>query len=78
MTQDIVCYCGNVSRGALEVAIKAGAKSIEDIRWNTNACKDNRCKQTNPSGKCCEDEIKQMIRDIHGCLDDQCSCCGGK
>ncbi|WP_075589665.1 bacterioferritin-associated ferredoxin [Labilibacter marinus] len=74
---DIVCYCGNVDRETLAKVIKDGAKSIEDIRWITAACKDNRCATTNPKGVCCEDEIKAMIVAEHGCIEDYCTCCGG-
>ena len=77
MKDPIVCYWANVSRETIEKAIKDGAKSIEDIRWSTHACKDNKCKEKNPKGVCCEHEIKQMIIDHHGDIEGpKCSCCG--
>ncbi len=77
MQEDIICYCGNVNRETIENAIKKGAKSLDDIRWSTNACKDNKCKETHPKGECCEHEIKKMIVEIHGDIEGpKCSCCG--
>lgn len=76
-TLDIICPCKSVTKFEVEKAIKNGAKSIEDIRWNTNACKDNKCHEKHPNGISCEEEIKQLIKAEHGCVEDNCSCCGG-
>ncbi|TLX71129.1 NAD(P)H-nitrite reductase [Labilibacter sediminis] len=77
MQEDIICYCRQVSRETIEKAIKNGAKSIEDIRWSTEACKDNKCADKHPNGKGCEHQVKQMIIAHHGDIQGpKCSCCG--
>lgn len=77
MKEDIICYCRMVSRETIEKAIIDGAKSLDDIRWSTEACKDNRCAVTHPKGECCEHQIKKMIIAYHGEIQGpRCSCCG--
>lgn len=79
MSEDIICYCHNVSRATIQEAIeKRNAKSLEDIRWTTDACKDHKCEEMHPKGICCEDEVKHMITQFHGKLvepESTCSCC---
>ena len=77
MKEDIICYCRQVSRKSIEKAIKEGAKSLEDIRWSTEACKGDACKDLHPNGEGCEHEVKQMIIAHHGQIEGStCSCCG--
>jgi len=77
MSEQIICYCRNVSRETIEKAIKDGAKSLDDIRWSTEACKENNCKDKHPEGISCEHEVKKMIIAHHGEIQGpKCSCCG--
>ena len=79
MKDDIICFCRNVSRADIQEAIeKRGAKSILDIQWTTEACKDHKCGKVHPEGTSCEDEVKKMIVAHHGhCVEPEktCSCC---
>ncbi|WP_289053799.1 (2Fe-2S)-binding protein [Carboxylicivirga marina] len=77
MKNDIICYCRNVKRETVEIAIKNGAKSLDDIRWSTDACKGEKCKDLHPNGEGCEHAVKQMIIACHGEIQGpKCSCCG--
>jgi len=78
MQEDIICYCRRVSRATVQQAIEKGAKSLEDIRWSTDACKDNQCEKKHPKGISCEEEVKQMIMEYHGHIEGpkcSCGCC---
>jgi NAD(P)H-nitrite reductase large subunit len=43
----LVCICNKIRKGTIEKAIRAGAKTLDDIRKRTRACtgpcKPNRC-----------------------------------
>ena len=43
-----VCYCSNVSKAEILAARNRGARSLEDIKTMTGACKEGRCQETNP------------------------------
>ncbi|MDP3180241.1 MAG: (2Fe-2S)-binding protein [Bacteroidota bacterium] len=58
----MICYCKQVTQKEIEIAIAGGAKTLSDIRQKTGACTGNQCKELNPSGKCCSDDINQIIR----------------
>ncbi len=75
----IVCYCIKVSKETIVAAIKNGCNSISKIQKATSACTGNRCKELNPSGKCCSVDIKALIQ-IYSekeVSDKESSCCGG-
>ena len=57
----IICYCKHVTQTEIERAIKAGAKTLFDIRQSTGACTGNQCKELNPSGRCCSGTINQLL-----------------
>lgn len=57
-----ICYCNNVSEATIIHAIKNGANSLIDIQEVTGACTGNRCKELNPSGKCCSSDIIRLIK----------------
>ena len=79
MKEDIICYCNNVSRATIQDAIEnRHAKTVVDIKWATGACKCENCEDNNPSGVCCEAEVKKMLFDYHGEVCEagpSCSCC---
>lgn len=47
----MVCWCSQVTAGAIRQAVKDGARDMADIRRMTNACTIGRCKELNPSGR---------------------------
>lgn len=57
----IVCYCIRVDKQTILKAIKDGCNSLNTIQKVTSACTGNRCKELNPSGKCCSADIKLLI-----------------
>jgi len=58
----IICYCKQVTQIEIERAIKRGAKTLIDIRQSTGACTGNQCKELNPSGKCCSEDIQKLLK----------------
>jgi NAD(P)H-nitrite reductase large subunit len=62
---ELVCYCMEIDKKTIVSAIKNGANSLSDIKKVTTACTGGRCKETNPSGKCCSTDILELIR-IYG------------
>lgn len=80
----IVCYCIGVNKQTLVDAINKGCNSLSEIKEITLACTGNRCKELNPSGKCCSVDIKILI-ELYGIPEPGCSdntkggcCCGGE
>lgn len=43
-----VCWCSNVSKGAILEAKRNGAVALDDIRRMTGACTLGRCKELSP------------------------------
>ncbi len=76
-----------VDKKTIVKAIKEGANSISKIQKATSACTGNRCKELNPSGKCCSADIKTLIQiyskeeqgdsNIDGACCSDGGCCGG-
>lgn len=59
---ETVCYCKNVSKMQVLSAITVeGAKSLEDIKRITGACTGKDCATMNPSGKCCSEDIQEIL-----------------
>lgn len=59
---DLICYCCKVEKITIINAIKAGAKTLKDIKETTSACTGSRCKELNPNKRCCSKEINQLLR----------------
>lgn len=72
---EIICYCKNISKSDIEEAIARGAKNLKDIQEMTDACTGNRCKELNPSGKCCSDEINKILNNNKLKNTSICCCC---
>ena len=49
--EELVCYCSQVSKGEILAAMRAGAKTLEDIKRATGACREGRCKELSPRGR---------------------------
>jgi len=73
-----VCYCTDITLGEIRKAIADGAQTLEDIQEATGACTGNRCEEKNPSGGCCETDIRMILSEY--CGGDTggkgCKCCG--
>jgi len=70
----IICYCKNVNKAEIEQAIEKGAKTLSDIQNMTGACTGGQCKELNPLGRCCYEDIKAMLNDNNSIADSH-SCC---
>lgn len=74
-----VCYCNEVTLGEIRGAIEDGAGSLEDIQEATGACTGNMCEEKNPSGGCCETDIRKILA-LYGFGGEKdgcgCGCCG--
>jgi len=72
---NIICYCKNVTVDEIERAVVKGAKTLSDIQAITGACTGNKCKELNPLGRCCSEDIKAMLNDDNSKGNSHCSCC---
>jgi NAD(P)H-nitrite reductase large subunit len=50
-----------VTKEDILIAIAAGARSLDDIRAHTTACVGDPKHTLNPSGRCCWDEVQEML-----------------
>ena len=75
MTDRTICYCIGVTEGRIVQAIKAGANSLKAIQGATHACTGNRCKELNPSGRCCSADILALIERETGTQSGTECCC---
>lgn len=57
----LICYCKEITKETIQLAIQNGADTLEKIKEITGACTGNDCKSKNPSGKCCSGEIMKLI-----------------
>lgn len=62
-SQEMVCYCSNVTKGQITEALQQGAETLDDIRRMTGACTKGNCKELSPRGKCCSPVIMQIIKE---------------
>ena len=69
----ITCYCKQVSESEIEATVINGAKTLKDIQEMTSACTGNQCKELNPKGVCCSDDIMELLPD----QSTSCNCCCG-
>lgn len=75
MTDDIICYCKNVTRRTIIEAIRAGARTLKDIQKTTGAATGTRCKELNPKGICCVGDVRKILKEETG-IEDKTPCCG--
>ena len=48
---ELICFCSNVTAGAIRQAKLNGAVTLDDIRCMTGACTLGRCKELSPRGR---------------------------
>ena len=56
-----VCWCSGVSKRTVVDAIRNGARNMNDICHQTDACTQGRCKELSPRGRCCSKEINLLL-----------------
>lgn len=47
-SDEIVCYCSNVTKESIITAIQNGAQNLKDIKRETGACTIGKCKELSP------------------------------
>jgi len=75
----IVCYCQGIDKKTIVQAISTGSNTLALIQAATTACTGHKCKEVNPSGKCCSEDIQTLIS-MYSCDDSAaekhgCCCC---
>ena len=73
-----ICYCKKVDKKTIVKAIENGAMSYKEIKKITKAGTGSKCKDKNPTGKCCDKEIKKILEKKSKKMNkgtDECSCC---
>lgn len=60
-SDEIICYCDNVTRGEIEQACADGAKTLADVRRMTGACTSCKCEEMSPKHKCCAGDIARAM-----------------
>ena len=76
--EELVCYCLNVDKKTIVTSIQQRNDTLKKIQESTTACTGNRCKELNPSGKCCSVDIKILLELYAGKKSEEsssCSCC---
>jgi NAD(P)H-nitrite reductase large subunit len=63
--EELVCHCGQVSKGAIKEAVLLGAYTLPLIKSMTGACRGKDCETKNPLGRCCAVDIQELIRLYH-------------
>jgi len=58
-----ICYCSNLTRGEIKIAVKNGCKSIDDVQNYSNKDITGFCKERNPLGRCCRNVFLKTISD---------------
>jgi len=75
MNEKTICYCKSVTETTIVEAIRKGSTTLKQIQNATDACTGNRCKELNPSGRCCSGEILDLIEKETGSRPSGKCCC---
>jgi len=70
----MICYCKNVTIDEVERAVVNGAKTLGEIQATTGACTGNKCKELNPLGRCCSEDINAILNDNTSKSNSHCCC----
>ncbi len=57
-----ICYCNKITIDDIMQIIKKGAKNISDIMANIHVLKNRNCEKNNPLGRCCYQDINNLIK----------------
>lgn len=58
---ELVCYCGQVTKAEILGAIEKGAYTLPIIKILTGAGQGSDGETKNPRGRCCATDIKHLI-----------------
>lgn len=66
-----ICYCNDVKKKDIILAIVGGARNIKDITEKTGASRCSAsCGSESANGRCCEADIREML-DFYAPIVDQ-------
>lgn len=61
-----ICYCSDIKRKEIKIAVEHGCKSIDDVQEYLRKDSTGKCKNENPLGLCCRNiflnEIEKQIK----------------
>lgn len=78
--ETIVCYCKQLTKGAIVNVIVAGANSVESIGYLTGAGTGDQCQRLHPEKRCCHPDIAALLAIYGGKCGGVCEgsgACGG-
>lgn len=59
--EQTVCYCNNINKEQIVMAIARGAQTVDDITMITGAGGGNECATKHPEGRCCKEDIQSIL-----------------
>ena len=65
--EELVCYCGNVTKGQIIESIRQGERDLPALKAKTGALGED-CAKKNPRGRCCTPEIVKLLKYECGAL----------
>lgn len=66
-----ICYCNEVRKKEIILAIVAGARGVGEIGQKTGALRCSAsCGSETPHGRCCEEDLREML-DFYAPIADQ-------
>ncbi|OQY41650.1 MAG: hypothetical protein B6227_04435 [Fusobacteriia bacterium 4572_74] len=60
---EYICYCDKVTKGDIISAVFGGAKTLKEVTAVIGAMTHSNCKENNPKGVCCENDIMELIKE---------------
>lgn len=72
---EMVCFCIGITRSRIVQAVRGGAHTLKNVQEATGACTGRRCKELNPTGRCCSGNILEIIRQETGTTPKDDCCC---
>jgi bacterioferritin-associated ferredoxin len=61
-----ICYCSNLTRGEIKVAVKNGCRTMSEVKKLTKKNTTGHCEKRNPLGKCCRQVFLRTIKEEIG------------
>jgi bacterioferritin-associated ferredoxin len=59
-----ICYCSNITREEIEFSVKKGLNTIAEIQKFTKKNITGKCREMNPTGRCCRNAFVFTIENI--------------
>lgn len=57
----IICHCKKVKKLEIILAIRNGARTLDDLRNTTGAGTGDQCRFLNPAGRSCNPDLQEML-----------------